>query len=137
MAPRLLHSSDAPPGLRCRSMSSSTNSQLIRVSRSLLFAAAFLLASALPTAAESYLNLQLKQSGPPALRLISTSQTAMRVSTCSLLEGYQAVAADVCMQDAASTTQPLRLRGGAKSKNHTNHNQIRKAHRNGIKRVKT
>jgi len=32
---------------------------------------------------------------------------------------------------------PLRLRGGAKSKNHTNHNQNRKAHRNGIKRVKT
>mmetsp|Transcript_11790 Transcript_11790/g.24326 ORF Transcript_11790/g.24326 Transcript_11790/m.24326 type:complete len:222 (-) Transcript_11790:23-688(-) len=31
---------------------------------------------------------------------------------------------------------PLRLRGGAKSKNHTNHNQSRKAHRNGIKRVK-
>jgi hypothetical protein len=30
----------------------------------------------------------------------------------------------------------LRLRGGAKSKNHTNHNQNRKAHRNGIKRVK-
>ncbi|CAG77968.2 60S ribosomal protein L29 [Yarrowia lipolytica] len=25
----------------------------------------------------------------------------------------------------------------AKSKNHTNHNQIKKAHRNGIKRVKT
>ena len=31
----------------------------------------------------------------------------------------------------------LRLRGGAKSKNHTNHNQNRKAHRNGIKRVRT
>ena len=31
----------------------------------------------------------------------------------------------------------LRLRGGAKSKNHTNHNQNHKAHRNGIKRVKT
>jgi hypothetical protein len=31
----------------------------------------------------------------------------------------------------------LRLRGGAKSKNHTNHNQNAKAHRNGIKRVKT
>lgn len=31
----------------------------------------------------------------------------------------------------------LRLRGGAKSKNHTNHNQNRKAHKNGIKRAKT
>jgi hypothetical protein len=31
----------------------------------------------------------------------------------------------------------LRLRGGAKSKNHTNHNQSRKAHKNGIKRAKT
>jgi hypothetical protein len=41
---------------------------------------------------------------------------------------------------AAATTDllrlRLRLRGGAKSKNHTNHNQSRKAHRNGIKRVK-
>jgi hypothetical protein len=31
----------------------------------------------------------------------------------------------------------LRLRGGAKSKNHTNHNQNAKAHKNGIKRIKT
>lgn len=31
----------------------------------------------------------------------------------------------------------LRLRGGAKSKNHTNHNQNAKAHKNGIKRAKT
>ena len=35
-----------------------------------------------------------------------------------------------------SLTQ-LRLRGGAKSKNHTNHNQNRKAHKNGIKRIQT
>ena len=31
----------------------------------------------------------------------------------------------------------LRLRGGAKSKNHTAHNKNSKEHRNGIKRVKT
>jgi large subunit ribosomal protein L29e len=31
----------------------------------------------------------------------------------------------------------MRLRGGAKSKNHTNHNQNAKAHKNGIKRIKT
>ena len=40
--------------------------------------------------------------------------------------------------DARAQPLPgLRLRGGAKSKNHTNHNQNHKAHRNGIKRVKT
>jgi hypothetical protein len=37
---------------------------------------------------------------------------------------------------AGAPCSMLRLRGGAKSKNHTNHNQNHKAHRNGIKRVK-
>eukprot|EP00960_Hanusia_phi_P072114 767704-Hanusia_phi.AAC.8 len=37
---------------------------------------------------------------------------------------------------SASLALLMKLRGGAKSKNHTNHNQNRKAHRNGIKRVK-
>jgi hypothetical protein len=40
------------------------------------------------------------------------------------------------LEDLLKSTN-LRLRGGAKSKNHTNHNQNAKAHRNGIKRVKT
>ncbi|KAJ1473278.1 hypothetical protein T484DRAFT_1837067, partial [Baffinella frigidus] len=39
--------------------------------------------------------------------------------------------------EGAGVLAQLRLRGGAKSKNHTNHNQNRKAHRNGIKRIQT
>mmetsp|Transcript_49207 Transcript_49207/g.100476 ORF Transcript_49207/g.100476 Transcript_49207/m.100476 type:complete len:210 (+) Transcript_49207:174-803(+) len=42
-----------------------------------------------------------------------------------------------CRGMILTPTSTLRLRGGAKSKNHTNHNQNKKAHKNGIKRVKT
>jgi hypothetical protein len=61
-----------------------------------------------------------------------TALSAGRVRVGAVASLLQAVALGAHKVGAS-----LRLRGGAKSKNHTNHNQNRKAHRNGIKRVKT
>lgn len=57
------------------------------------------------------------------------------VSMALRAAGSQAAAAD--REGGPGLGGLLRLRGGAKSKNHTNHNQSAKAHKNGIKRVKT
>ena len=84
---------------------------------------------------------------PSALQLRSCAQAVVAEQKSSTMEwgaglGPNAAAplagaALAGMLNAGVNKLGLRLRGGAKSKNHTNHNQNRKAHRNGIKRVKT
>jgi hypothetical protein len=115
----------------------------VRMSQGLLFTATIVMALASSAAAESYAKLSLRPSSKvPALRLAlaSSSEPATKMPMSRIFEGYAqqgaAAAADVCLREEGGPSV-LRLRGGAKSKNHTNHNQIKKAHRNGIKRVRS
>ena len=91
-------------------------------------------------------------AAPPAasMQLRSCSAQEIVLGALARAEGWaRPWGAGVCAAGAAGLARQgfggervegqigLRLRGGAKSKNHTNHNQNRKAHRNGIKRVRT
>ena len=82
-----------------------------------------------------YLASVSADSLPSAVQLRSCTQL-LASGTCSAPASSTARLLGGAL-DARLARSSLRLRGGAKSKNHTNHNQSSKAHRNGIKRVKT
>ena len=73
-----------------------------------------------------------------SLRTSATSnQMSMKIEPAQALRRTIMLFPSPSLMEILSKSTNLRLRGGAKSKNHTNHNQNAKAHRNGIKRVKT